>query len=272
MKHNIYKLTAIVSAIFLLLTGCTESPRSTDAYFAVYLEDAPADFRSITVNITSVELLGPAGWEALPLQQTAVSLLTLTGGVSLKLAEGFIAPGDYTRLRITFRQTGNQLIQRIEGADQTFTLTLEEADAARELALDVKAGGGSRNFLIVDMDATRSIVGDGQENYALVPYLTLIDLSHWGAISGAIATSTGTAIAERMHIEVTSDGGNVTYSFTNPASGRFFVRVVPGTYTMRIIPAAESGYLEHIVDNLVVRERQAVMLGPVKPAVNPVTQ
>ena len=262
MTKKIYGLALLAAAVLAAAAGCDKEPESPDAYIAVYFEDAPADFKTFVVNIESVELYTSSEWVAMPLKQSSVSLLELTGGVSLRLAEGYFAPGDYTRLRITFAEEGNTLTETTETADLQHALVAGGSDRVREFTLELYAGGGSKSFLMLDMDAAA-------EGYRLVPALDLMDLNYCGAISGAIATSDGTGIGERMLVEMTSAGGVKKNSFTNPGTGRFFVRLEPGTYTMRIVPADNSAYLEYSREGLVVGEGTPVLLGPVKPEPKP---
>ena len=269
MTRNIITFLTLFMVVTAALTGCKKSPVSPDAQITVYLEDAPADYRSITVEIASVQIFNSSQWIDVPLLQKSISLLNLTGGVSVKLAEGFFPPGDYSMLRINFSQEDNRIRLLVGEQEEEFTLGIAIENLTREFPIELSVGDGSQSFLMLDMDAALSIVMQAEGVYLLVPKVSLMDLSVSGAISGAIATDAGTAIAERMLVTTTSTEGVVKHSYTNPSSGNFFVRLPSGTYSLRITPQFESTYQEVFIEQLVVGEGEPILLGAVKPTLKP---
>lgn len=254
----------------LLLVSCNNQEGDPTPILRVYIEDSPADYKSVAIVIANLEIFDGTKWIELFHSSSPIQILNYTGGVSLELANQVIDHGQYSKLRFTFATNGNTLTTT---GGELIDLTTDDASRVVELPISLEVGSGIHT-LMCDMDVAASV--DPAEK-VFAPVVSVIDLATAGAVSGITATADGKAIAQRMFVEVVSKDGSVHKSaYTNPSTGALFVRLYEGDYSITITPNEESIYEGRVIEDVTVAKSEATMLGVVtmtpKPQVTPPVQ
>lgn len=243
-------------ALIAISTACTDKTQGGPAQLELFIEDSPANFQAVNVVIEGIELFGGEKWNKLNYNTQTIPIMNYTGGSSLRLVNQPLDEGKYSKVRFTFATNGNRLTM----GGKTKSLAITDAQRVVELPLNIEATSGMV-YIMCDMDVAASIDTVKME---LNPQLSIMDLNTAGAISGVIATAAGVKIAEQMWVECIDQEARTKSSFTNQTSGKLFVRLNKGDYTVIITPKATSTYLPDTLRNIKVEEAKATMLGAIQ--------
>lgn len=171
----------------------------------VVLTDAPGDFESVFIDIQEVRVRRVDSteadsaesdstenheneeWVTVSQDPVRVDLLTLQNGNTLVLGDTELEPGTYDQMRLILGDD-NEVV--VEGQGH-FLKTPSAQQSGLKLKLNAEIEEGSSYTLLVDFDASRSIVktGNGMNpnfNYLLKPVLRAVNLQETGSISGVV--------------------------------------------------------------------------------------
>ena len=183
------KLLAV--SIVALITGCTAAPGPTQGtqggsgpddqggaggsampHLQVQLTDAPADFQSVFVNISRIEI-GTAtdGWVTLSDQAQQFDLLTLQNDATALLGGADLAPGSYTQLRLIVDSASVV----VAGVTQSLTIA-SGAQTGIKLNVDAEVAAGMTYTLVIDYDAAKSIKSTGH-GFLMTPVIKVKSLT-----------------------------------------------------------------------------------------------
>jgi hypothetical protein len=96
--------------------------------------------------------------------------------------------------------------------------------------------------ILLDFDAGKSVIQEGNGDYQLKPVINVIDYAISGSIKGIVLPLEANAYVQAI-------SGNDTLSTYANESGAFLIQgVPPGIYSVNIIPV--SPYLEVTIDNV----------------------
>jgi hypothetical protein len=230
--------TALSALSFAALVGCGSSGSGT---MNVHLVDAPGDYAKITLDVKSVAIHGPNGWQTLSDNEHSVDLLTLVNGVTDPVATQVdLVPGHYDQIRLVL---GNQNSVSILGEAQPQPLVVPsglKSGVKVNVALDVQEG--QTVDLYIDFDGNRSIFlhTTGSGKYMLRPVVRAVVRQGSGVIQGSV--SNDATVPELL------SGVTVTAQTIDPATGTpTIVRSVrtdaSGHYTLDLLPAGATYYV-----------------------------
>ncbi|MCC5940833.1 MAG: DUF4382 domain-containing protein [Balneolaceae bacterium] len=221
----------------LVAVSCSDNASSDSDHgtLRVFLTDAPGNYEAVYVDIQAVRIHrssdaedGESGWIDINTEPMIVDLLQLTNGKFEILGETDLEPGRYNQLRLILGEN-NEVV--IDG--ETHNLTTPSAQqSGLKLQLNADIEGGQMHTLILDFDASRSIVRAGNSGmYILKPVIRTAWLEQSGAIEGTI---------EPAGIEpwVYAIAGEDTLAGTRAeANGDFLmIGLLSGTYQVSIVP------------------------------------
>jgi hypothetical protein len=259
-----YLKTAMLGLLALIFaTSCDMEKKSEmtmkagHAKVNFYLIDAPANYDEVWIEVLGVEVLmkgnnedNGSAWINLPYesQDKKINLLSLTGGASEHLGELEIPAGEISQIRLILGED-NYLMQ---GGNRLDLKTPSAQQSGLKLKVDKPLNEGISYDLVIDFDASRSIVKAGNSGqYILKPVLRVI-AEESATIEGTVLPLEAGPVAVSALIEEDSVG---TFADEN---GKFVIRgLKAGDYTLIFTP--NEGYQEKTLDETITTQ-----LGQVK--------
>jgi hypothetical protein len=142
------------------------------------------------------------------------------------MAEGSIPAGHYSQMRLYIGQGSNIVV------DGTWRPLEIPSGSQSGLKLNIQANilAGVKYELVLDFEASRSIVATGSGHYQLKPVIKVVSTALTGILSGLVLpAATRPALSAIAGIDT-----SVTFADT---SGNFrFKYLSPATYTLKIVP------------------------------------
>ncbi|MFN0246224.1 MAG: DUF4382 domain-containing protein [Kofleriaceae bacterium] len=149
--------------------GADTSPRTPTVQ--VLLTDAPGDFESVWVNITSVAVESGGEWVTLAETPQRLDLLTLQNDVTAALGGAELEPGMYGQLRMTV-DSASVVVDGMESPLQIAS----GAQTGIKINLDQMIETDTTYSLTLDFDAHKSIKTVGQ-GFLMTPVVTVKDFT-----------------------------------------------------------------------------------------------
>lgn len=198
-RNKIFGLIALLVAFGL--TACSNGDGT--GTMRVSLTDAPADYAEVNIEIHQVlvkenddddddldetedmdeEELEDAGWKVVFNDTIAVNLLDYQNGATLDLGEVELETGRYNQVRLVLGDENNVVLNN----GNTFQLdTPSGQTSGYKLLVQADIEEDQVYDLVIDFDASRSIVVTGNGSYKLKPVLKTANLTASGSISGTI--------------------------------------------------------------------------------------
>ncbi|MBO6620608.1 MAG: DUF4382 domain-containing protein [Balneola sp.] len=198
-RNKIFGLIALLVAFGL--TACSSSDGT--GTMRVSLTDAPADYAEVNIEIHQVlvkenddddddldetedmdeEELEDAGWKVVFNDTITVNLLDYQNGATLDLGEVELETGRYNQVRLVLGDENNVVLNN----GNTFQLdTPSGQTSGYKLLVQADIEEDQVYDLVIDFDASRSIVVTGNGSYKLKPVLKTANLTASGSISGTI--------------------------------------------------------------------------------------
>jgi len=231
-KSGILKKIMYVTLVGLLvvqLTSCDKDKTDDKqvANLTIQMTDAPANYEAVMVDVKGVEVTADGGGTVM-LNTTAkvYNLLELSNGVSAMIATGDLNAGKVSQIRLILG-TNNS----VKVAGVVYPLTTPSAmQSGLKLQVNKTFEAGIDYSILLDFDASQSIVLTGTNEYQLKPVIRTIDTAISGSIKGSITPLTANVL-------VTAISNGVTYTTVTNANGSFLLAGLPlGTYDITITP------------------------------------
>lgn len=264
---NFFSLVVILLISFGL-SSCDVSETDATGTLQVWLTDAPADFDAVLIDIQSIRVHKDAnedtdstesteeaeeeGWATVPYDGEPVDLLELRNGNEMSLGETQLPSGTYSQVRFILGDN-NQVV--VDG--ETFPLQTPSAQqSGLKLNIEAYIQGGSIYSLLIDFDASRSIVETGNGNYILKPVLRVVELAGAGSIAGTVQpTDFITSVLAVSNAD--------TFSTLTDENGNFtLLGVTPDTYDVSFEPSNEQ-YSDTTFSNVSVSDGEQSNIGTV---------
>jgi len=235
LKMSVTSLTrnliyvAAFSLLVLLLPSCTKDKDNGQgkAHLSVMMTDAPANFDAVMVDVQGVEIIGSDEKAVILTPKAGVyNLLNLSNGIDTLIATGDLEPGTISQIRL------------ILGANNTITIdgvvyplsTPSAEQSGLKLQVHHTFEPDISYSILLDFDASQSIIMTGNGEYQLKPVLRTIDVAITGAIKGSI-----TPIGANVIVTATADG--VSYATVTNSNGEFVIfGLSAGTYDITVTP------------------------------------
>jgi hypothetical protein len=219
----------LVGLLVIQLTSCDKDTTNDKqvAKLSVRMTDAPANYDAVMVDVQGVEVISTGGG-TVTLSTTAkvYNLLELSNGVNALIATGDLNAGTVSQIRLILG-TNNSVT--VAGVVYPLT-TPSDMQSGLKLQVNKTFEAGVSYEMLLDFDASQSIVLKGNNEYQLKPVIRTIDTAISGSIKGSVSLLTGNVL-----ITATSNG--VTYTTTTAANGSFLIAGLPlGTYDITVTP------------------------------------
>ncbi|HXF15892.1 MAG TPA: DUF4382 domain-containing protein [Burkholderiales bacterium] len=239
---------------------------SSNGMLGVSLTDAPAcgfDAVNVTVSKFRVHMNAAApdsagGWSEITLNPPRkINLLDLTNGLLEDLGETPLPAGHYTQMRLVLEaNTGsNPLANSVipTGSAETALKTPSATQSGIKLVNPFTVASGQRADFVLDFDACKSVVKNGNGNYLLKPVIKIVPNTANG-IDGFVQP----ALISGNNVVVSAQVNGEVVASTVPAStGKFFLaRLAPGTYDVVV---SAKGHATAVIATVPVADATSVV-------------
>ncbi len=244
-------ISLFIAGIFLLAScDLSDDLSNNPGTMQVLLTDAPGNYEEVWVDILEVRVHKQAdaeeddnGWRTINDQPVQVDLLQLTNGNYEILGEAELEPGTYSQMRLILGDQ-NELIMNGE----THHLSTPSAQqSGLKLNINAEIEGGESYTLLLDFDASRSIVKAGNSGmYILKPVIKAVGLAQTGAIGGTIEPAEALPWVYAIANEDTLAG-----TLASDEGEFLMIGLENGTYQVSVVPSVE-GYNSEVISNIEV--------------------
>lgn len=265
-------LLSITIAFFIGFTACdlTDDDDSTGT-MEVSMTDAPANYEAVTITVNDVRVHQDAnaetdgeesddeaeenGWVSIMNESMEVDLLELTNGNQAILGSAELEAGNYSQIRLIL---GDNNSVTVDG--ETYNLQTPSAQqSGLKLNVDAEVEEGETYSLLIDFDAARSIVQQGNGGYLLQPVLRSVNLTESGSIAGNVQPSDF-----NTHVLAVTNG-DTTASTITAENGDFQIIGLPAESTYEVVyhPSSDE-YADSTQTNIDVTQGAETNLGTIE--------
>ncbi|MEX0845253.1 MAG: DUF4382 domain-containing protein [Balneolaceae bacterium] len=192
---NKYRLLSLIAVIAATLTFTACDSNNGTGTLKVSLTDAPANYEEVNIEIRQVLVNQNEnaeepdengeeenGWHAIMEDSITVNLLDYQNGGVLALGETELETGRYNQIRLLLGENNNVVID-----GETYALTTPSAQqTGYKLNVQADIEEGQVYDLVIDFDASQSIVVTGNGNFILKPVLRTVNLEQQASIAGTV--------------------------------------------------------------------------------------
>lgn len=249
-RYNHLSIFTVLLAFFLFSACGTESEPGTGT-MKVSLTDAPVNFDEVNIEILQVlvnrdesaEDTTDSGWHSVMDDSLVVNLLDYQNGAVLDLGEVELETGQYNQVRLLLGENNNVVID-----GETHELTTPSAQqSGYKLNVNAEIQEGQVYELVIDFDASQSIVVTGNDRYILKPVLRTVNLQEEASIAG-------TVLPLEAEPYVYAIAGEDTVGTNPDDDGNFtIVGLDEGTYNVWFDPTNEA-YSDSLIENIAIED------------------
>jgi hypothetical protein len=250
-------------ALLALLLGCEKDGTigpgdgSGIGTLAVRLTDAPAAYDAVNIAVDSVRVHVDSGdslngWYTISRFPAMYDLLQYTGGKDTIIAEGQIPAGYYSQIRL-YIGVGSNVV--VNGVAHPLEIP-SGSQSGLKLNIQTTIVGGVRYVLVLDFDASRSIVVTGNGRYLLKPVIKTVATAVSGSLTGVVSPAA-------TNPTVWAIAATDTSSTIADTTGLFrFKYLLPATYSVTIVPA-DTTYRDTTFTNVIIVPAMSKDLGTI---------
>lgn len=256
--NNLKKSFAILSLFSFILFACQKEVNKNGSPSAVtiYLTDHQTPvFDSVFIDIQKMEVkveddsLSNDGWVPLSIRPGIYNVLRFRNGLDTLFASGTLPNNRIRKIRMTLgtqnsvMRNGQSIALKVKENDRAVVLNLENSN------FDVLSSG--QVMFWIDFDAGNSIQvdnsGSGNNNgFVLKAHLKAFTHHNSGRIEGKVLPAAADPVVKAII------GNDTATAIPERSEGEYkIVGLNEGTY--KIIFEGHNGYLDTIIDNVVVR-------------------
>jgi hypothetical protein len=228
------KIHTVISIVLFVLLGlnlnsCKKEASNTSSYpYSVRLTDATGPYSAVNIDLQGVEVTGIDG-KAVSLNVHAgiVNVLRFSNGLDTLITTGTLEVATVEQIRLILGTNNSVVINNVK-----YPLSTPSADqSGLKLQVHQTLEAGVQYSVLLDFDANKSIVLDGNGTYRMKPVIRTVEVALNGSIRGKISPI-------GILATVVASSGDNSYSSTVNATGDFMLMGLPaGTYSITVTPA-----------------------------------
>lgn len=173
MKKVQIGLVLLILSLVGITTGCKKE--QGESRMTVKMVDAPGDFQQVNVEVLQVQVHHEgAGWVDLPTVSGIYDLLTLQNDVSATLVDvGTLPAGRINQFRLILGSNNTVMV------DSTYypLATPSAQQSGLKINFDTDFAPNQLYEVVLDFDAQKSIVTQGNGSYSLKPTIKVLGIS-----------------------------------------------------------------------------------------------
>lgn len=211
----------------LNLSSCKKDSSGTAYTYNVRLTDAPGPYSAVNIDLQGVEVTGSDGKAvSMNIHPGIINLLNFTNGKDTLISTGTLEVATVDQVRLILGTNNSVIVNNVK-----YPLSTPSADqSGLKLQVHQTLQAGVQYSVLLDFDANKSIVLEGNGTYRLKPVIRTIETALNGSIRGTI-----TPVGILASVTVTS--GDLTFSSNVSISGSFMLMGLPaGTYSVTVTP------------------------------------
>ncbi len=228
---------ALFFAASVLLVGCGTGSNSGSGSMTVEMTDAPidsADAVNVFIERVEVNKEGSAeGWVTLNEPQQEYDLLELTNGATTVIGSSELEAGTYQQIRLILSQDGHSV--EVDGKVHDMMVPSGPQTGVK-LNINAEIQEDIEYVLLLDFDASRSVVEAGQNNPEVKYLLKPVISAKEKAITGNIEGTVNPADAEPL-VYAIANSDTLASTVADTADGYFkLIGLEEGSYTVSVDP------------------------------------
>jgi len=210
----------------IIMVSCKEPPKPPTPY-NVRITDAPGPYEAVYIDLQGVEITGNGEKSILLNVDTGIiNLLDFSNGVDTLIATGLLDATTVQQIRLILGPNNSVVVNGVN-----YPLATPSAEqSGLKLQVHQTLQEGVLYSVLLDFDANKSIVLEGNGSYTLKPVIRTIETAISGAVKGKI-----TPVGTQAYVTATSAE---SYSSNVNVYGDFMILGLPaGTYSVTITPS-----------------------------------
>src|SRR3954464_14863950 len=248
------------------LTTCGGDGGSSNGTLGVSLTDSPAcGFDKVNVTVSKVRVHVNAnisdtgeGWSDITLNPPQkIDLLALTNGRIVNLGETPLPPGHYTQMRLVLQpNTGSTLANSVvpTGGTEKELKTPSAIQSGIKINNPFTVTSGQRSDFVLDFDACKSVVKNGNGDYLLKPVINIVPNTANG-IDGFV-DKTLDPVSDNVIVSAQVKGTVVDSTVPEPDGSFFLARLPTGDYD---IVVSANGHATAVITGVPVTSNTNVV-------------
>jgi hypothetical protein len=226
MLKSIFSLSLLLFSV--LFFSCKKDSDDAGPYkYTIRMTDDDGPYDAVYIDLRAVEITGSAGTVvSLNVHSRIYNLLNFSNGVDTLLATGYCRDSKVEQIRLILGPNNSIVVDGI-----SYPLSTPSAEqSGLKLQVNHTLKAGIDYTVLLDFDANKSIVKEGNGSYKLKPVIRTVEAALTGIIKGKI-TPTGI-------LAVVSASSTQDYSSYVTLAGDFkILGLLPGTYSVTVTPA-----------------------------------
>jgi hypothetical protein len=248
MKKQINFLSILATIILVsIFASCKKesgsSASSGTTPFDLRMTDAPTNlYNAVNIDIQGVEVKTSNGATImLNVNPGVYNLLNFSNGVDTLIAKGDIITSTVSQIRLIL---GNNNSVDVNGSIYPL-VTPSAQESGLKLNVHAELVAGVTYIMLIDFDANKSILQEGNGTYSLKPVIRVISQAQNGSIHGIIMP-----LAANPALILAVQGSDTVSTYTNAAGNFLLQGMAAGTYSITIIP--KTPFNSQVITNVTV--------------------
>ena len=219
-------------ALFLVTINACKKDSTATASTSTYnirMTDGPGPYNAVYIDLQAVEITGADGKAVmLNVNPGIYNLLNFSNGVDTLIATGGLSVSSVEQIRLILGTRNTIVVNNV-----SYPLSTPSAEqSGLKLQVHHTLQAGVEYSVLLDFDANKSIVEEGNGTYKLKPVIRTIEAAISGSIKGTI-TPVGTV----AFVTATSASAS-TFTSSVTSTGNFMLKGLPaGIYSVTVTPA-----------------------------------
>lgn len=258
-------IVLFLAAALAFATGCSEKNNPTGAAqgtLRMSITDAPGSYDAVRLVVTGVAVRRASadsdsvsgGWEVLRSDSATFDLIQLQNGTMSPLAAGLVPAGTYHQIRLLLGSGSTIVVNGV-----SYPLVIPSGlQSGLKLVGDFNVPAGGATDLVLDFDASRSVVLTGNGTYILKPVVRVQVAAQAGSIRGTVLPDSANA-----DVWAIQNGDSLAHART-ATNGTFVLSTLPaGSYSVAIHPTA-AGLRDTTLTGVSVTAGQTTDVGTIQ--------
>jgi hypothetical protein len=174
IKNKMKKPSVLIYLILVLcyasiLESCKKADSNPTSTLIIKLKDAPSSYDEVNVEVIEIQIhSNDDGWITIPVADSIYNLLLLQGNNSTFLANAVVPSGTISQVRLLL---GKHNTVSVGGSVYPLSLSSQD-ETGLKLNIHQNLVDGVTYDLLIDFDASQSVVDEGNGSYRLKPVLS----------------------------------------------------------------------------------------------------